>query len=268
MHHPRLHIETRGSGPDILFCHAFAGSARNFRPLARALEGRYRVTCFDMRGHARSEAPNTPGSYRAECFVADVRRVMREVGIERALLGGLSMGAAVVLDFARTHPAHVAGLFLSSFPAADTREWALAFARDVDALGPKEAGARWVWGSESRFGQAAGKTIERGFLEHPAHAMASILREFLAEQPRPEELAASFGDAPVPTLVVAGELDPASVASSRALASAWPNAELEIIPGGGHVLNFSAAERFTELVVAVAERAFVRAHAARPPDAG
>src|SRR5437868_6010523 len=97
---PGLHIEIEGDGPTVLLMHGFGGSARNFGPQARALRDRYRVVRFDARGHARSDAPDEPRAYRPEAFVADVARVLDVAGAAVAVVGGLSMGAAIALRFA------------------------------------------------------------------------------------------------------------------------------------------------------------------------
>ena len=90
---PRLHVEVEGSGPVVVLAHGFGGSARNFLPQARALRDRYRIVRFDARGHARSPAPHEAAAYTTESFAADLGRIVDRVGGERAVVGGLSMGA-------------------------------------------------------------------------------------------------------------------------------------------------------------------------------
>ena len=92
-----LHVESSGSGPAVLLMHGFAGSARNFRPQARALADAYRTILFDARGHARSEAPVAPDAYRMTHFVGDAARVLDESGLAEAVVGGLSLGSAVAM---------------------------------------------------------------------------------------------------------------------------------------------------------------------------
>ena len=113
-----LHVEVSGTGQSVLLAHGFGGSARNFRPQLKALRGRYRTIVYDARGHARSFAPETAAEYTPDCFASDLGRALDQAGAERAVVGGLSMGAGVALRFALAHPERVQGLVLASFPAA------------------------------------------------------------------------------------------------------------------------------------------------------
>src|SRR5690349_2261051 len=47
---PRLHVERQGSGPAVVLAHGFGGSARNFRPQARALADACTLLTYDARG--------------------------------------------------------------------------------------------------------------------------------------------------------------------------------------------------------------------------
>jgi pimeloyl-ACP methyl ester carboxylesterase len=241
-----LHVEVTGSGPSVLLAHGFGGSARNFRPQVKALRGRYRVIAYDARGHARSFAPESSADYTAECFISDLGRALDQAGAERAVVGGLSMGAGVALRFALAHPERVLGLVLASFPApASTGQGiasqAAAFARALDEEGLEAAGARFVWG-ESPSHDAA--LVRQGFMEHQPRALAHVLRELLAKQPSVEALAPRLAGVRQPALIIAGQADAPSVATSKQLAGALPRARLEIIPGAGHVVNLQQPQAF------------------------
>jgi pimeloyl-ACP methyl ester carboxylesterase len=241
-----LHVEVTGSGPSLLLAHGFGGSARNFRPQVKALRGAFRVIVYDARGHARSFAPEAAADYTPECFVADLGRALDRAGAERAVVGGLSMGAGVALRFALAHPLRVQGLVLASFPAPASlgqgiASQAAAFARALDQDGLEAAGARFVWG-ESPSRDAA--LVRQGFMEHQPRALAHVLRELIAKQPSVEALAPQLAGVEQPTLLLAGESDTPSVATSRALAAALPRARLEIIPGAGHVVNLQRPGAF------------------------
>jgi pimeloyl-ACP methyl ester carboxylesterase len=248
-----LHIEVYGEGPVVLLLHGFGGSARNFRLQARALRDRHRVVLADLRGHARSAAPEDPAVYGAEHFVADVGRVLDHVGAERAVVGGLSMGAAIALGFALEHPGRVRGLVLASFPAAKEgggiAAVATRFADAIEAAGTEAAGAEFVWGPKAGFDPAGAALVKQGFLEHSPVALAHTLRGYLARLPALDAQAQRLASLAVPTLVIAGERDANSLPPSRRLATLLPRAELVVIPGAGHVVNLAAPAAFNAALI-------------------
>jgi pimeloyl-ACP methyl ester carboxylesterase len=240
-----LHLEVEGEGPLVVLLHGFGGSARNWRPQLRALRDRHRVAAFDVRGHARSDAPHDAAAYRPERFVADLARVLDHLGAAQAVVGGLSMGAGIAARFAAAYPARVRGLVLASLPPgaeAGTRQstWTLAFADAIDRDGLEAAGARYAWGPESGLDANAAKLARLGFLEHAPHAIAHTLRELLSVQPGWPALAESLGTLGLPALVIAGERDPVSLRASRGLARALDGATLIVVPDAGHVVNLEA----------------------------
>lgn len=243
-----LHVEERGAGPVVILAHGFGGSARNFLPQARALSGHYRVVLYDARGHARSEAPEDPGEYDPDCFVEDLLAVVERSGGGRVVVGGLSMGAGVALRFALSHPGHVKGLVLAAFP--DVAEpgpdgsWAEAFADAIDARGVDAAGAEFVWGERSRFDPDGARLIRQGFLEHSAHALSSTLRRLLASQPDIASIQTQLAELDVPALLVVGSADTRSLAVTRQLEQALPDARLVVVQGAGHVVNLADAQAF------------------------
>jgi pimeloyl-ACP methyl ester carboxylesterase len=240
-----LHVEIAGDGPAIVLAHGFGGSARNFRATARALRARWRVVLFDARGHARSEAPRDPAAYGPEAFVADLGRVLDAAGAERAVVGGLSMGAATALAFALTHRERVRGLVLAAYPGAGgVASVAERFADAIERRGLEAAGAEFVWGPRSGLGEAGARLVRRGFLEHAPHALAATLRGALARQPALEALAPALARLDVPALVIVGARDAPSVTASRALVAALPRARLVEVPDAGHVVNLEQRRAF------------------------
>jgi pimeloyl-ACP methyl ester carboxylesterase len=292
-----LHTDGQGpsSGPVLVLMHGFGGSARNFRPQMRAFSGSHRVIAFDARGHARSPAPDASAAYEPACFVADLAHVIERAARDRerhvgagedpsrsaAELGarlarpggarvavcGLSMGAGIALRYGIGHSEDVYALVLASFPRtsadAANREWAMSFADEIERVGLDAAGERFVWGERSRFDAKGAALIRQGFLEHTPHALAHILRNLLAVQPSVSDMQSQLTELDVPTLLVAGENDHASVEASRALAEHLPRAELAVVAGAGHVVNLQAAEQFNSVV-----RDFLRAHSPHSPGEG
>jgi len=248
---PALHVEVHGRSDAraVVLAHGFGGSARNWRPQLRALRERYRVIVYDARGHARSDAPTAAAAYRASELVADLLRVAETSGDPRPVVGGLSMGAAVALRFGLAQPSLPRGLVLASPPAGPgsgrgVAAHAAAFADAIERDGLAAAGERFAWGPGSGLDPAGAALVRQGFLEHPPHALAHTLREFLAKLEPVETLAPRLAALDVPALVIAGERDEASLPTCRALAAALPRAELVVIPGAGHVVNLAAPAEF------------------------
>ena len=244
-----LHAERWGhAGPVVVLGHGFGGSARNFRPQARVLSVHHQVLLFDARGHARSDAPEAPAAYRPECFVADLDAVLDASGAERAIVGGLSMGAGVALRFAIEHPDRGSGLILSAFPRAVDEPahapWALGFARAIEERGLEAAGEEVIWG---RFDPRTADLIKRGFVEHRPHALVNVLRELIAVQPPPAAMP-ELAEIRVPALILVGSTDLPSLAPCRALAQRIPRATLVEIPGAGHIVNLSHPAEYNRAV--------------------
>jgi len=245
---PRLHVEVEGSGPVVVLAHGFGGSARNFLSQARALRDRYRIVRFDARGHARSEAPAEASAYTQDAFVADLGRVLDQVGARAAVVGGLSMGAGTALRFALAHPERVQGLVLAAFPPGAGAPGTFAavaadFADVIEREGLEAAGTRFVWGASSGLDPAAARLVRRGFLEHPPHGLAHTLRGVLAAEPSLDELA-RLAELARPALVIVGARDRMSLPASRALAEALPRAKLVVVEGAGHVVNLAQPAAF------------------------
>ena len=246
-----LHVERAGThGPTIVLCHGFGGSARNFRPQARALRDRARVVAYDARGHARSPAPDDPKAYTPEQHVADMLAIVDASGVDTAVVGGLSMGAGIALRFAIAHPERTRALLLASFPRSvddeGHREWAFGFADAIEERGLESAGEEFAWGGSL---DAKGALLVRqGFMEHPPHGLVHTLRELVAVQPSVATLTDELRAIRVPTLIVAGSADARSLPGCRALSERIPGARLAEIEGGGHVVNLTHPAEFNDVV--------------------
>jgi pimeloyl-ACP methyl ester carboxylesterase len=249
----QLHTETFGdpARPPLLLCHGFGGSARNFRMQARVLEAQFRVTLFDLRGHARSPAPEGAAAYRLEALLGDVSELVEAAGAP-VILGGLSLGAKLALDYALDEPEQVRALLLASYPNSGEdpkrRAWALGFADAIETRGLDDAGAEFVWGERSRFDPKGAALIRQGFLEHSPHALAHILREVLATLPSPSTLSPRLRALSIPTCIIAGSDDPESLGPCRELAALLPRAEFHEVAGAGHVVNLAKPAQFNDLL--------------------
>jgi pimeloyl-ACP methyl ester carboxylesterase len=127
----RIEYTEYGAGDRwVVLVHAQLFSRRMHQPLARRLasEGHHVVT-VDLLGHGRSDRPADPAAYSMTAFAEQVVALLDELGAERAVVGGTSLGANVSLEVAVLAPDRVAGI-ITEMPVLDNAVEAgiLAFA--------------------------------------------------------------------------------------------------------------------------------------------
>ena len=99
--------EQAGEGRPVVLLHGLTATRRYVVMGSKALErSGHRVVAYDARGHGRS-APAQ--SYSYDDLTADLAAVLDDLGVERAVFAGASMGAHTIAAFARRAPDRVAG---------------------------------------------------------------------------------------------------------------------------------------------------------------
>ncbi len=115
--HDGLQIRYEVYGPEnalgdpVVLIHGLFLSHHLFDRLAHRLADR-RVIGVDVRGHGQSTRPLESYRYSWKLLAGDVVAVLDALGIERAVVGGLSLGAGVALASAHEHPERVSGLIV------------------------------------------------------------------------------------------------------------------------------------------------------------
>jgi pimeloyl-ACP methyl ester carboxylesterase len=113
--HYRLGYEVYGParGTPVLLVHGILMDAYCNRDIAGTLanEG-YRVILLDLLGHGRSDKPTKAAEHRVDFYAEQVLGLMDHLGLERAILGGVSLGAITTLTAACLAPHRVRALFL------------------------------------------------------------------------------------------------------------------------------------------------------------
>jgi pimeloyl-ACP methyl ester carboxylesterase len=113
---------TTSPGRTVVYLHGLLLDADLNRGIADALAARgNRVVLLDLLGHGRSDSPTHAASYRIDTYASQVLALLDHLGVERAVLGGLSLGANVSLFAASRHPERVRGLVLEM----PVLEWAV-----------------------------------------------------------------------------------------------------------------------------------------------
>ena len=107
-----LHGPARTGQPPLALTHGFSGSTEEWRHLVLPLAARRQLLLYDVRGHHLTTAPEDPAEYSIQTFAADKRALLRALGIERAHIGGLSMGGMIAAQFVLDYPEMVASFLL------------------------------------------------------------------------------------------------------------------------------------------------------------
>lgn len=109
----RLHYVERGDGPGapLVLLHGLFTSYRLYDRLAAKVTDR-RVIRPDLRGHGGSDRPTEPDQYRWRIMADDVAALLDHLGIERAVVGGLSLGANIAVSVAEHHGDRLDGLIV------------------------------------------------------------------------------------------------------------------------------------------------------------
>jgi len=131
------HLSVRehpGGSPPILALHGLASNARWWDLVAARLSPRWRVLAPDLRGHGRSDRPETGYSF-AE-VVEDLRGLCDAAGLERVIVAGHSWGASVALWFAAALPERVLGCVCVDGGAGSMREHLPTWAEAEERLRP------------------------------------------------------------------------------------------------------------------------------------
>jgi pimeloyl-ACP methyl ester carboxylesterase len=109
----RLYYAERGdpNGPPVVLLHGLTMSSRTMERLAASLHD-HRVLLLDLHGHGKSTTPRQPDRYLVSEFADDVVALLDHLGIQEAVVGGLSLGANVSYEVALLHPERVRALVL------------------------------------------------------------------------------------------------------------------------------------------------------------
>ena len=235
--------DVQGSGPPLLLIHGGTLDRRMWEPNMAALTERHRVVRCDLRGYGASPPPDGPYSH-----ADDVRALLATLGIERAAVAGLSLGAGVALELALAHPDVVAALVLvdTDLPGVpldpDLRAAmgvAFGHARDGDLDAAREA-----WLATSLFARSPAGVVA---------ALRAIVDDYTFwhwANPNPhvwlDPPAGGRGaEVRAPALVVWGEHDVEQVIGNcERMARDIPGARSVVLAGAGHMSNMDAPAAF------------------------
>jgi pimeloyl-ACP methyl ester carboxylesterase len=184
-----------------------------------ALDSRYQMIVWDLRGHGRSDGPTDAGSYAEAQAVADI---LDASGVERSVIGGPSLGGYLSLAFYRVHPDRTRALILCDCGPGTRNPARLASASYEEAV--------YVPWDEAE--PAGTDSHPRGRLTQVDARRLSLLLAVID----------------VPTLVVIGADDFAYRAAAEDMAERIPGAAFVRLEGAGHLSNLDQPASFNHAI--------------------
>jgi len=246
---PTIAYRTEGEGEPLVMVHGVGGDSGNWDGVVAALPPRFRVIRLDLSGHGRSGLLTSPCT--VQDLARDVTDVMDALGVRAAAIAGFSLGGLIAQAIALDSPARATRLALIATVAGRTPEEQARSAARIEVVREKglafiAAGNREFWFSDG-FRREQPEVVEARVQQFMACDPVSYLHAFAVFAkgdfaPRLQEIRA-------PTLVLAGEFDPAATARmARLMHERMPHSRLEILAGMRHALLIESPRRIAALL--------------------
>jgi pimeloyl-ACP methyl ester carboxylesterase len=265
----RLHYVDRGAGPAVVLVHGLGGNLRNFYAVVDRLTATCRVVAVDRPGSGYSTMISGahPG-LRAQAAI--IARFCGQLGLDRALLVGHSLGGALSLALALDHPDRVGALVLISTLSQVQHERPAVF-KALDIHSPT---LRWLiaWTLMAPLGKLAHQAtlkavfapelVPNGFdgdsgagLGLRPDSFISASKDMITVSDELAIMTPRYPSLAVPVDVIFGRQDPILNyhAHGERLVAALPNARLHLIDGG-HMIPITVPDQIVHLIRQAAEQ--------------
>ena len=251
----RLAYWTEGSGDPVVLVHGLSGSHDLWEHQVPALAERYQVITIDVRGHGESDNPSGP--WDVPTLAGDLVALLDHLGLERAVLVGLSMGGGISQTTAILYPERVRALALlstsSSFPESTRerfRHRAEVAEREGLAKLVESMVVRWF---TPEFAAAHPDAVDRERAAVLANDPRSFANSCRANAAR--DWTGELDRITCPVLVLAGAGDPGSaVGNAEIFGRELRDAEVHVVDGASHLLPIEQPERTNQLLRAFLDR--------------
>lgn len=249
----KLTFEEHGEGKPFVLLHAFPLSNKMWQPQIEALAAENcRLILPDLRGFGESHNfsdINTMGE-----MACDISELLEMLKIERAIIGGLSMGGYVTFNFLKRFPEKAAALVLCDTSAGsdseESRESRFTLIEQIETEGAQalidEMLPKLVCENTKQNKQELVNKIEKMFSEVNPQAAIAALRGMAQRKDNSDLL----NQISLPTLLIFGKEDKVTnLMTAENLSNKIPNSKLVIIEDAGHYSNLEQPEIFNMALV-------------------
>jgi 3-oxoadipate enol-lactonase len=245
----RLRYLHAGSGWPLILLHAFPLSADLWRPQLDRVPRGWQFLAPDLRGFGREAAP--PKSPTMDELAGDVSAFMDALEIDRAVIGGLSMGGYVTMALYRLAPERFTGLVLGNTKAGlDTPEGRAAREQMIELVrgeGPSAVADQMLpklLGATSHRARPFLEPLVRRLIE--SNSAEGIEAAIQAIKDRPDSFP-TLQRAAVPALIVTSDEDTIiPVSESEEMHRIMPRSQFVVLSAAGHLSNLEVPDDFSE----------------------
>jgi len=237
----------------ILLVHGHPFNRSMWRPQYDAIvDAGWRAIVPDLRGYG--ETTVVPGKTTLDVFARDLAALLDDLGIVTIVIGGLSMGGQIVMEFVRLFPHRVRGLLLAAtFPQADTAEAKVARLAMAERLVRE--------GMNGYASEVLPKMIAPRNIEALPRVAAQVMTMMRTTDPEGAAAAlrgrverqgyeAVLAEVAVPALVVRGSEDAfTSLAQAEGMHALLRHSQLLLMNGVGHMPNLERTPEFNAALV-------------------
>ena len=241
----KIHYFSEGKGKNaIVLVHGWAGDLTLWRDQTAELSKRARVIAVDLPGHGMSDKPEV--KYDMDLFAAAIDAVLKDAGVERAVLVGHSMGTPVVRQFYRKYPQKTLAIVivdggLRPFGTKEQREQFITPLRGPNA---KEAGLQMFNAMTTTLPATDKERVLTSFRATPQPVLVSAM-EAMADE---SLYATDKINVPVLAILAKSPFWPAD--TEQFLHGLAPELEYQMWDGVGHFLFLDRPKEFNAAVIA------------------
>jgi len=256
-----LHYEVHGSGEPLFLHHGLTSSSQAWFQHLPWSADKYQIVIHDARGHGLTTASEGDEHYSWEIFADDWNRLMEYLGIEHAIVGGLSMGGGVSHAFALRYPQKVKALILCDSAGTGVRNPAMQVSQEeMDRqMAAREHIVRKYGVVEQAYRSIAAGMAPKPVLEDPEHHELDYLQRMAMFSVNGSVYASRFvmrtvvsgiertQDLTMPTLIVIGEED-GLLPAAEWLRDTIPNRRYALLTKVGHATSRYKPEAWRQAV--------------------
>ncbi len=243
------YVEAGEGEKTIVLIHGWTANHERWSRIMEFLSKYFKVIALDLRGHGESSKPEM--EYSIDLYTDDLYKFLKELGIEKAILAGHSMGGMISQNFYIKHSEMVEGLILIGTSAKVVDNFSMKFNTSLAMFLMKvnyNMAIKTVLGRA--FSNLTPKDVKEKYINEalekiPKYVAISSFKDFVKNF----DTRGKLKDLKVPTLIIVGENDrmlPPRM--SQLLNNSIPDSELYVVPEAGHEVMIESPDEVIKAI--------------------